>query len=286
MLAIAPPVESKREFVQVFLEMMSSYSAVVGTPQPGFEVADGLVDPGQKTAGPFGCFLEQRFMVNPKDAPIRVAVERHGIRTNLGAWRNVGGHELADEIPGKDRQVLHPDSTRVIASIFHGDNNDFLRLGTTPRAPLLDAADVDIVQLDDTVQRLALRVDRCPAQTPAQGEGASVRSNPKLALELERRNAWGKSAHEVSRPEPVPDWKMAVLEDRPRGKRDHSSALPTLPVPPSDLPARSAVALGAAKAVRPTNSGKVLQTGVFGGETTLKFIRRPRKHGETPGRAF
>jgi len=286
MLAIAPPIESEGELVQVLLKMTSFHPTMMCASQPGFEVADDLMYPGQELACTLGGPLDQGLVKNSQDAPIRVSIERHPIGANLATWSYVGGYELPDEVPGEHRQVLHSDAAGMVASVFDGNNDDFLRLGPSTDTAFLDTSDVNVVELDNAVQRLALGVDGRFSETPAHVQGTSVRPDSKLALELKCGDPRRQRAHQVGRPEPMPHREMAILKDRSCGKRDRPATLPALPVSKSNLPTRPAVTLGAGEAIRPADRGEVLQARSFGREPALKLTQRFREHGETLGRAF
>jgi hypothetical protein len=49
----APPVEAKRELVEVRLEVIDLYGPLVGSEQPAFEEAGDAVNPGQGHMGWF-----------------------------------------------------------------------------------------------------------------------------------------------------------------------------------------------------------------------------------------
>lgn len=211
MLTVAPTVESKGEFVQVSLEMANTHAAVVGATQPGFEVAHDLVNPGQETTGPLRSFLDPWSMLQAQRLPIPVFVEGDGVRANLATRGDIGRRELANEIPGEHRQMLHPDSTRMVTPIFHSDHDNLFGSRLPTKVTFLGASDVGVIQFDDPVERLPFRVHSGPTQTPAHVQGAPIGPDAPLVLELECRDAWGQGTHKVSRPKPVSDRKVAIV---------------------------------------------------------------------------
>ena len=277
MFAESSAIEPKGELIQVTLEVPPFDSPVVGSSQPSLEIPSHLVHPGQNTAGSLACPLDSEFVAQSQGFPVPVFVKGHGVRADLAAGQDVGRYKSPYQIPGEGWQTFHPDSASMVPAIFHRNHNRLFGPSQPSGNALLDASDVDIVQLDGPVQRFAPRIDRGPAQASAHVKSAAVRAYPQLLLELESGYPRSKSAHEMSRPEPGLQREVAPVHDSACCDPHHLPAFPTTEPPEPHLPTFSMPAMGAFESIRPPDLDQVITASPLGVESSLKL---PQSAGE------
>lgn len=286
MFSHTSPVEAEGILVQVLLEVGGPRSAMVGSPEPSLEVAYDLVDPREKLAGPFRGSLNSGHMTHTQSVPVRIPIEGHGICSNLAVSGDVGRDKLPDKAPGERRQVLYSDAPSMVASILYRNYNDFLRFCPSAKAAFLAAADIGIVQFNNPIQGLSVRIHGGPAQAPAHVECAPIGPNPQLALELESGNTRSQSAHKIGCPEPMAQRQVASVEDSSGRDRSPLTATPAPPEVKAHPPRLIVATTRADKSGRPADGSQVFQACALRGESALEFPQSAGKHGVPCGRDF
>jgi hypothetical protein len=107
-----------------------------------------------------------------------------------------------------------------------------------------------------------------------------------VPLELQSRDSGGLRAHEVSRPEPMPQRQVAVLKHSACGD---PHVLPAPATPESTqphFPPRPVAAPGTLKPLRPADTDQVVSARALGGEAPLEFPNRSRELGIPLGCPF
>src|SRR3954447_25092609 len=141
----AASVETEHEFVDVVGQMFGA-DAVVGAEQPGFEVGEGPVDPGQLLGGVLRVPDHGRpVRVGPAQGPVGM----QAIGQDGAAWSDRFFGEAGE---GRGRQVGYdgePDPSRAVAADLDRAGQDRLLAVALPAAapPFLDPAYIGLVQL-------------------------------------------------------------------------------------------------------------------------------------------
>jgi len=289
MLPVIAPVKSKRELVQVALKMRAGDPSMVGSPEPGLKVSDDLMNPGQYLTCPPGVTLHSGTVAVFED--VQTPVSRQGIGVDLAARSHASFDKLLQSLVCQIRQDFHPNPAGVVSPVFYGDPDRNLRFDAPANDPAtsssaLRTANIGVVHLHDTLERLPERVDHGPTQAPAQIQSRPVGTDPQLAHELPGGDPGRQGAHEIRRPEPVTEGQVAVLENRSRRDPDIPTTLPASPSARTDFPSRLASAPKTPEAFRPSHQSQVFDAGFFRGEPPLEFAESPRKLGVTLGCAI
>jgi len=144
------------------------------------------------------------------------------IGVDRGAGRNVllqqGGHGRGLEV----RDHPHSDATRAVAPSFdgHKDRNGSPALElATPEQPGLWAADPGVVDLHVPVERFAGRVHHRAPQLVKHHPRGLIPAQAQLPLQQQRRDPPLVGRHEISGPEPLRQWHLRVVQNRPGCQR-------------------------------------------------------------------
>jgi hypothetical protein len=226
-----PPVEPEGELVEVALEVLVP-DTVMGTPEPGLEVAEDAVHSRQDLLGAGGVSLGA--------GPMAIAKSRQGgvalpaVRPHDGPRRDMGLNEAGERGARSVWDDLEPNPSRRTAPDLDGGHDQRLVEELAAAAqPHLGAPDVALVHFDLGLQRIPVGADHGAAQLLEQGPGRFVPGDPELPLQLEAGHARRMRRDQVGGPKPERERDPRPVQDRPGRDR---RLLPTglaLPEPPA-----------------------------------------------------
>jgi hypothetical protein len=102
-----------------------------------------------------------------------------------------------------------------------------------------------------------------------------VAAKTELTLQQQRGHATLVSSHQIRRPEPVGQWNLGPMKDRPRCQRNLVPAFGALVAPLVNQFVGSVVPTSwTIKAVRPTARRQILLASLLCGEVGLKLAKR------------
>ena len=105
----------------------------------------------------------------------------------------------------------------------HGDE-DFAGIVALEKGFAFAEGNFRLIDFDDALQGIAIRVDHRPAQLLSQQPSGLV-SDAELILQLPRRHAVGMCRHEMCRPEPRGQRQLGTMHHRSRRGRSLSTAI-------------------------------------------------------------
>ena len=180
------------------------------------------------------------------------------------------GDGALDEVvqggPFRVRDALQADAPVTL----HGTHDDGLvgrRVGSSALASLA-TTDKRLVHFDDPEQRRSLEAVGSHGLTDAVTEVPSgLVGDSEGALHLVRADPLLRLDHQVHGHEPLPQRKLGVVEDRPRGHREAVAASVAIELVPSgDLGYGHVTATRAGDTRRPAQLFEVFPAGLFGSE--------------------
>jgi hypothetical protein len=191
-----------------------------------------------------------------------------------GVGLHDGAHETAQRVGGEigdDGQAQAPRA--LAAQLDRGGNDRLAGVGLAPgAAAFLDAADVEVIDLDGTHKRVALGRDHGPAQLVQHQPRRLVAADAELTLELHCGDPGVMGRHQIGRPEPHLQRGARGVHHRPRRQRrlmPTGSALPQAPLGLFTGP--RAAAPWAREPVRPARREQVPATRALVGEAPLEL---------------
>jgi hypothetical protein len=283
MFSVMSPIKAERKFVQIILKMFGADS-MMSPAKPGFEVPDHPMNPGENLGGSFGFALNLRPVFESVSFQPPVTVP--AIRVDLTAISDVFANERMERSLGHIWNDPQTDSTGMISPILYGNHNrDFL--SQMPAWVFFSrSSDVGIVNFNHALQGLSKRVNHSTAQSPAQIQRRSIRTNAQLALKLQSGNSRGQSAHQINRPKPMPEREVAVLKYRSCSDPYILVALMASEPTQPHFPCRSVSTPGTFKTFRPAYPNKIISTSTLGGKAALEFAQCLGEGGISLGRTF
>lgn len=183
----------------------------------------------------------------------------------------------------------HSDAARAVAAPFDGHKDGHgspaLELAT-PEQPGLGAADPGVVDLHFPVERFAGRVHHRAPQLVKHHPRGLIPAQAQLPLQQQRRDPPLVGRHEIGGPEPLCQWHLRVVQNRPRRQRDLMPASRALPASLfEDRVGARVIASRASESVGPPTRGQVLLARLFGRELTLELAqiswKRRARHART-----
>src|ERR1700728_2947198 len=132
-----------------------------------------------------------------------------------------------------------------------------------------------LIDFDDALQGIAIRVDHRPAQFLRQQPSGLV-SDAELILQLPRRHAVGMCRHEMCRPEPRGQRQLGTMHHRSRRGRSLSTAIEAFVCVSPALQRRGALlaTAGTDKTLRPTPLQQKGGAARLVGKRLLKLRKR------------
>jgi len=282
---IITTIVAEYEFVEVGIYMFTT-KTMVGPEAPALQEGKHPMYPLQWN---MGCHLSNYTGIMPEF--IKAGIRRMTVGDQRRAWRDISGDEVVNMrgvVAGNSRE---PDASGHGVQVFASERLGFLGFLAGPINDLDRADDEDfsrfqrvvgiivgaerhhsLVNLDNTHQGVALRVDHRPPQLLNQKPSRAV-GNPELPLQLLRRHPVGMSGHQVRRPKPGRQRHLGPVHHRSGSDRGLATAAPAF-IGVGPALQQTASGLGARWAhepVRPTPLEKEACTTRLVGKPLLEF---------------
>src|SRR5215472_18856695 len=224
-------VEAEHELVEVSLEMLTVH-AVVRAPEPGLEVAEGLMDAREDNQGALRVTAPALGAV-----PIAHAAQRGVALPAITADdRPKLDVPLDEATQGGRRRVAHdlqPDPPRATAANLDGADDQRALAELAPTSKSFLVTDKGLIHFNFVSQRLSVGPAHGSAQLLEHRPGRFVPPDPQLALELECRQARRMSRHQVGGPEPLRQGNPSAMQ---HSSGRHRRVTATLPASPQHAP--------------------------------------------------
>ena len=278
-------VEPERELIEVVIEMLMRYAALVDAQEPPFQQRRDLMHAGQQGRGGLATPAHHA-------GPVAIAVVDQAWvgRPAIGAHDRARGdsalYEADEALPRSIRDPLEPDSTCASAPDFRGDGDQRFGLTQVPLALAgLDTAHEDFVHLDRLRQRFPTWPHHGPPQLVQTAPGRLVAAEPQRSLQADGTDPTLLVRDPPDRAKPHPQGQVAVLEDRssrerdvnPTGPTDHHSA-------PAHRPALTSSTRAALKPVGPAQLSQIGPARLLRTEAIFKLQQRSRVVVHDPAR--
>src|SRR5215211_1434811 len=209
-----------------------------------------------------------------------VAVPPVGVHDRAGG--SGGLHERAERVARGILDHPEPQATRAGPVNLNRDADErLLAARTTARAPLLQATEVELVDLNLALERLALGRDHRAPQLVQHHPRGLVTADSELALQLLGRDPRMMRGNQIGRPEPRPQRLAGAVHQRARRDRRLRAAALALPHQPAPMhrPDLAAAAAPAAEPVGPARRKQVGPARLLVGEALLELHDRQRESG-------
>ena len=265
---VAAPVGAEHEFVEVGGQVLRAHT-VMRTQQPRLQIGEDEMDHRQRLLGLLGVTAEHDRRVLVADA-LQVVVPSPAVGDDAAVGLDAIGDErlqrsLATIIECPQAQPPSVDGTTAARGLFaanlDGTDDIGLVMHAASFAPRL-AADERLVQFDRPLgaDAVLVRAYHPSAQLVQHLECRLVAAQPKLPLELQRRQARRLRRHEVRSPEPDLQWRAGRVHNSPRREVGVALAVAAAqdrrPVLEAVCRAHRA-AQGACETIRPTDSFEI-----------------------------
>jgi hypothetical protein len=285
MLPVTASVVTKGELVQVSLDVLAIYP-MVRTPQPSLQIADNPVDPGQDFSGAFRSPLD--FGTMPVAGALDSRVTAPVVCVELAAGSDILPDERMEGVAGSVGNGAQADSARMVSPVFHGnDNGNFLSYPAAHNSlPDLCSSDVGFIHLNHPSQWLPGGINHGTPQATAQVKRGPVRTEAQVSLELQGGNSGAHRAHQICRPKPMAQWKMAAVQCGACGEADISPTSAASQPPRTHIPPLPMAAPGTFEAIGPAHLDQIFTARAIRGKTPLEFPDGSRENGVTLGREF
>lgn len=239
---IEAPVEAKREFVEVSLQMLMT-NPVMSSSQPGFEVGEHQMDNRQIFFGNLRvAALGDSNMLEPTF--LEFAVAAPVISNNRRTLLDRSLHKAAQRCCAAIRRHGKPDATGVTPvpalvqrgagfALFHfdsaGNQHHIVDATAFAACPTTNPCFVCFYVLSlDAADPVLVGPNHTGAQLVEYLESGFVARQPELALELHRRHPCGLAGNQISRPKPYLKRRVRELHD---GSNRQSSIAKALAAP-------------------------------------------------------
>lgn len=269
------PIESKSEFVQVGIEVLTTDSPLMRAQQPALQKGGNTMDPWKKRRGIFGAVLDDVSRVAIAVIGKR-AIGRQPITHDHAALldhftdegRQAGARPIGDPL-----QANAPDP--VAANLGSNDHQRLVSDVPTP-SPFFDPADERLVDLDLTGERLTAWPNHRPPQFVQPGPCRLVAADSQYAVQADGTGPVLLPDDPPHRVKPETERLPSVLKDGASGDGHCGLACAT----PKELvrrePCFRAPAVRASKALGPPQLYQVVPTGFLRGELVVEFGCRSR----------
>jgi len=195
----------------------------MGAEQPPFEERHDSVHARQQLGRRFVPAVQKRGAVTVA-ALLQPAVTEEAV----GVQETARGDGLLDKclkaVGGGVGDPPHPDAAHSLVRFLHGDRNQGLLFGLSARHPLLDPAQVRLVDFDGTRQPIAPRPHHRPPQLVQPSPRRLVAAQPQDLLEPLGARPGLLAGHPPPSAEPRGQRGPGVLKDRAGRHRGLSSA--------------------------------------------------------------
>ena len=212
-------IEAEDELVKVGLQVFAAQS-VIDAAGPALEVGEHLMDPGQHDVG--GLVANDMRVVGVEG---NICISRPAIGLGGTGRGDVLRDELVEAVSAVVSNAVETQpSRRVAVANFDAADHQHLALVAAPNTAavrLLSGVEGQrgFVDLDQARQGIAVGVDHRTAQLGSEHPGGAVRAEPELLLQLKCGHAVRMSCHQISRPEPDRQIKLAAMQDGSCGHR-------------------------------------------------------------------
>ena len=210
---IKPTIESEHVFVEVGLQVLWLYTAMMRSPDPSFQVAENEMDHGKVRLGFVRVAAErQRLMAVSKLWKARVASPAVGAHD--GAARNVLFDKAGERFGASVWNDTQPQSSRIDAALvllaivcaranLYGTYHDRLVMCAATFTACL-SADHAFVDLDGmlTANGVAFRTNHANSELVEYLKGRLVATDSKLPLKLNGGLSGDLRGHQVRAPKP------------------------------------------------------------------------------------
>src|SRR5450759_1179748 len=228
-------IVAKDEFVEIGVHMLAA-QAVVRAETPSLQQREDPMNPRQHDMS--------RHLAD--HAGIVPVIGQSGIGcVAVGEQRGYAPHIRPHEGFDRSGGIVHDhgeaDAARARIEIFcvlasrlglidvaidhldGADDEDFSCIAAIEKLIASTEGDFGLIDFDDSLQRLPIRIDHRSAQLLRQEPGGSV-GEAELILQLPRRHAIGMRRHEMCRPEPCRQRQLGAVHRRPRRDRSLTTA--------------------------------------------------------------
>jgi len=286
-VSIKASVVTKDELVEVIVEMLGTQS-MVGAEAPAFEQSEDSMNPFERDVSSH---------IADDTGVVAIAFEAWIGRVAVGDQGRTGSDVRLDEGVNVDglvardggeadaaRQGVEVSSAvslgfvrlpgRMVDHLHRADDEHLAGLERTRRVFIRPKWHFGLVDLDDALQRIAVRINHRAPQFLFQQPSRFVGANPQLAHQLSRRHAIGMRHHEVGRPEPGGQRQLGPVHHRAGRHRGLGPALPTrVGIGPTRHQSRiSAAAFRTDESVRPPPIPEQMDAALLVWEPCLKLL--------------
>lgn len=258
-------IEPEGVLVQVVVELLPGYPSLVDAQKPTLEERGNAMEARKRVRS------DLSFM------NIAVRLEHTDISGKpIGDDDRAGGHRLLHEldqsVPGSQGYLLEADPPCAELAPLDGDEYDRL-VSDDPASggPLPTTPNHGFVHFDFPGQGLAIGTDHGATQLVQARPSRAITSDPQGPLHSQRTDTGLLIGEPPNRSKPKAQGQVAVLKDRPGGRRGHGAAILALPELSLQLPTATQSASGAPKAVRPPDADQIEPTVLFRSELTFKL---------------
>jgi len=265
-------VEAEGELVQVVVDMVEARRALMSPEQPAFEQGDHQVDARQQLGG--SCLSapaqDDGLVVVAGHAEVRVAEVAIGV--DQAAALDHRFDEALHAARGTVAEAFHANSSHAPATFLNRDHN--LRLGRclTTKDTGLNAPDPGLIDLDRSLQEVAIRPDHSVAQLVEPGPGGPIAAQAENLLHGHGAGALLLSGDQPDGVEPEPERLVGVLEDGPGSDCGLVPTPGALKKPgPTRLPGPLTRTPGTKEAVGPAQPSEVFPAARLGGEAVSEL---------------
>jgi len=270
------PIKSKREFIQIVIQMVPTHRPLVSSKQPAFEQPCDQMNPGQQLDGGVLTFSTQNRNLMMVSIFFQAPVALPSIGMHDTAWLNGPSDELLQTGCRGIRNARHADSSNATTVLLCRNGYQRLSQELAGMRFRLFATDVGLIDLDPSAQPISARPNHRPSQFVQPRPSGHVAAQAQHPLQTHRAGSILLTSHIPHGPEPQTQWLACVLKNRPRSDRGLVPAAATDQPPTSGRPGRASLAARADKTLRPPKPDEVITTSLVRGKSILKFQQGPR----------
>ena len=268
-------VEAESEFVEIGAEVLLGDSSVMSSQEPPLKQRRNAMNPGQRNFRSLFALSSQNGRKVFESQLVDTSISRSPIGSNFRPRGHHAQNKGFQALCAMAGDLLKSYTTRAFPSNFYGDDKHcFGTVKTkTASAPLV-AANNDLVNFYFARQGLTSGPNHCVSHLVEAAPGSPVAAQPQDSLQPQRADAAFLAGDPPDRSEPKSKREMAALKDGACHNRDIRPAGPAVHKSAAGFPRLVMAALGASEPTGPSETNKVISTGLFGSEPMLKFEHR------------
>ncbi len=271
-MARTPAIEAESELVQVVIDVVEARRTLMRSEQPALEQGDDQMNAWQELGGSrlAAAAEDDGLVVVASHAEVQVAEVAVGM--NQAAALDDCFDEALHAAGGSVGESLHANSAQAPASFLDRDYDLRLCGCLTAEDARLDPTNPGLVDLDDSLQEVAVGPDHGMAQLMEPGPGGAVAAQAENLLDGHRASALLLRRDQPDGVEPDPERLVRVLKNGPGRDGGLVPALGTLEESSSArLPGSFTSAPGTDEAARPAQPSEVLPAAGLGGEAVREL---------------